>query len=281
MIKAMISASIVLYKTDIPMVSEVIHSFFRGDSVGRKLFLVDNSPTDELKMLEKLYPGQTVYIPSGGNLGYGRAHNIAIRRSIEEGFKYHVVLNPDLSFGSETISGLEKFMDENNDVGACIPDMVNPDGTRSYSSKLLPSLTIGIYRRFFPHCKKTERLNYEYHLKFADNSKVYDVPSISGCFMFLRTSILNETGLFDERFFMYYEDIDFSRRIRKKFRVCHVPTVHAMHISGKAAYKSKKMLMILIKNGVKYFNKYHWFFDFEGKRMNEDALKNVPRHEKA
>lgn len=273
----MTSGSIVLYKTDIPMVSEVIHSFFKGDSSGRVLYLVDNSPTDDLKVLKELYPNQIDYIFCNANLGYGKAHNIAIRKSIEAGQKYHVVLNPDLSFESETIKGLEQFMDDNPDVGACIPDMTNQDGTRCYSSKLLPSVSIGVYRRFLPNSSKTKRLNEEYHLKFADNSKVFDIPSISGCFMFLRISALKEVGLFDERFFMYYEDIDFSRRIRKKFRVSHVPTVHAMHISGKAAYKSKKMLMILVKNGIKYFNKYHWFFDFEGKRMNEEALRSVPR----
>lgn len=119
----MTSGSIVLYKTDIPMVSEVIHSFFRGESSKRKLYLVDNSPTNDLAVLRDLYPEQTEYIFMNENVGYGKAHNVAIRKSQEEGFNYHVVLNLDLSFGEDIISGLEQFMDDNKTVGLCIPDI--------------------------------------------------------------------------------------------------------------------------------------------------------------
>ena len=273
------SGSIVLYKTDIPMVSEVIHSFFRGKSEGRKLYLVDNSPSDELSVLKDLYPEQTEYIFMNENVGFGKAHNVAIRKSMEEGFAYHVVLNPDLSFGEETIPGLECFMNDNPDVGACIPDMMNPDGTRCYSAKLLQTPSTGILRRFLKNSKKTERMNYVFHIKFADHTKVFDVPNISGCFMFFRNEALKDVGLFDERFFMYYEDVDISRRVRTKYRICFVPRVRAIHIGGKEAYHSKKMMKVMIKSAIQYFNKYHWFFDFETRRLNKETLKTVPRKE--
>ena len=272
----MTSGSIVLYKTDIPMVSEVIHSFFRGESSNRKLFLVDNSPSNELSLLADLYKGQIEYIFANANLGYGKGHNIAIRKSMDEGFMYHVVLNPDLSFDETVISGLEAFMNKNEDVGLCMPDIRNmDDNSRRYCCKLLPTPGNGIFRRFFGNTKAAKEMDDRYLLVNADYSKVLDIPYLSGCFMFFRISALREVGLFDENIFMYSEDTDISRRMYKKSRACYVPFVSVKHIADRATYKSKKMLWITIKSAIYYFNKYGWFFDRERKRINNSVLKNV------
>lgn len=274
----MTSGSIVLYKTDISMVSEVIHSFFRGNSSERKLYLVDNSPTDELSSLTDLYKGQIEYIFANANLGYGKAHNIAIRKSMEEGFKYHVVLNPDLSFEADTIPGLEAFMNKNEDVGLCMPDMHSmDDGSRRFGCRLLPTPMNGIFRRFLGDSKMARKMDEDYLLKYADYSKVLDVPYLSGCFMFLRNKTLKDIGLFDENIFMYYEDIDLSRRIYCNSRACYVPYVTALHAAERATYKSKKMLWITIKSAVYYFSKYGWLFDWERNRINSYVKKNIPR----
>ena len=274
----MTSASIVLYKTDIPMVSEVIHSFFRGKSSGRKLYLVDNSPTNELSSLADLYKGQIEYIFANANLGYGKAHNIAIRKSIEGGYKYHVVLNPDLSFGDDTITGLEKFMDENSDAGLCSPDILDYyDGTRKRALKLLPTPLNAFCRAFFFGSKFYKKIDDEYTLKFADYTKVLESPYLSGCFMFFRNESLRKTGLFDENIFMYYEDTDISRRMYRNYRVCCVPYVSSKHIAEKATHKSKKMFWITVKSAIYYFNKYGWFIDAERKKLNKEVLNKIPR----
>lgn len=272
----MTSGSIVLYKTDIPMVSEVIHSFFRGESEGRKLYLVDNSPTDELSSLAELYKGQIEYIFANANLGYGKAHNIAIRRSFDEGFKYHVVLNPDLSFGSDTIKGLELFMDENPEIGLCIPDMFDyQTGERKAGARLLPSPFDGFFRRFMSKSSITLKRDRDYLLKDADYSKPFSAPYISGSFMFFRNEYLKAIGLFDEHFFMYYEDTDISRRMYCKYGNSFVPNFSARHIGARESYKSKKMLLVTLKSAVYYFNKYGWFFDKQRRQINKAVLNSI------
>lgn len=275
----MTSGSIVLYKSDIPMVSEVIHSFFRGDlDKERKLFLVDNSPTDELIKLKELYPEQTEYIFCKANLGYGAAHNIAIKKSIKMGYKYHVVLNPDLSFGSDTIVELERFMDANEDVGQCMPDIRNmDDGSRRNCCKLLPTPANGIFRRFLGNTRFARNLDEKYMLKHADYSKVLDIPYLSGCFMFFRVDALQDIGLFDEKIFMYYEDTDISRRMYTKKRACYVPITQVRHLADRASYKSLKMLLITIKSAIYYFNKYGWFFDKERRLINSMVLAKTKK----
>ena len=272
----MITASIVLYKNDEKEILDVVNSFFSGTVEDKYLFIVDNSPTDELRKVSYRY-AQICYIFGHGNVGYGKGHNIAIDKSLNMNSKYHIILNPDVVFGAETIPALISFMNNNPNVGACIPDMSHPDGERAYSSKLLPTPITGIFRRFFKNSNLTKRMNAEFHLMDADHSKVLDVPSISGCFMFLRLSVIQEIGMFDERFFMYYEDVDLSRRIRKKYRVCLCPTAKAVHAGRKEAYKSRTMMKIMLRSYIMYFNKYHWIFDFEARKMNKETLRNISR----
>ena len=92
-----LSASIVLYQTDLTPLKKVIDSYFACKSEALQLFLVDNSPTDALKSVVTMYPDKEIhYIFNNENMGYGKAHNIAIKKSMEQGLPYHIVLNPDV-----------------------------------------------------------------------------------------------------------------------------------------------------------------------------------------
>lgn len=260
------------------MVSEVIHSFFRGESHNRLLFLVDNSPTNELEFLKGLYTNRIEYIFCNANHGYGKGHNIAIRKSIEKGFKYHVVLNPDLSFNENTLPGLEKFMNENLHVGVCSPDIFDYyDGTRKRALKLLPTPINAFCRGFFHNSKIIKSMDERYTLSFADYTQVIESPYLSGCFMFFRNECFSEIGMFDENIFMYYEDADISRRMFRKYSVCCVPYVTAKHVAEKATHKSKKMFWITVKSAIYYFNKYGWLFDKERRQFNDKVLQTIPR----
>lgn len=99
----MITASIVLYNTKNEQLDAVIKSYAPGKD--RKLFLIDNSP--ERNLHTEAYVGDNVeYIFNNANIGYGAAHNIGIRRAIEAGANYHLVLNPDLRFEPEVIDSV-------------------------------------------------------------------------------------------------------------------------------------------------------------------------------
>jgi GT2 family glycosyltransferase len=100
-----------------------------------------------------------------------------------------------------------------------------------------------------------------------------DVPYLSGCFMLFRTSALKKIGLFDERFFMYPEDIDITRRMNAQFRTLFFPSATIVHDHAKESYKSKKMLWIHLTNLIKYFNKWGWVYDAERKKVNAHTLE--------
>lgn len=266
-----INVSIVLYQTLKDTVIRAIESCLSSELV-LKLYLTDNSPDNRLEELSRI-DKRIVYIFNNSNPGYGTAHNIVIRKSIEEGVKYHLVLNPDVYFDKGVIEELYDFMEKNKDVGNVMPKVLYPDGKLQYLCKLLPTPLDLILRRFIPSKKWKEKRNEIYELKFITYDEIMNIPYLSGCFMFLRVDILKKVGLFDERFFMYLEDTDLSRRIYRVAKNIFYPYVHIYHEYGKGSYKNKKLFMHHIQSAIKYFNKWGWFFDSERKKINQEILE--------
>ena len=270
-----LSASIVLYNTKIEDLKRVIDSYFAYQGE-KQLFLVDNSPSDELKNIVAMYPNKEIhYIFNNANMGYGKAHNIAIRKSIEQGQPYHIILNPDIIIEKDALEKLANYMELHPEVGNIMPKIIYPDGELQYLCKLLPSPIDLIFRRFIPIKKWKEAINKKYELHSFGYDKIMNVPNLSGCFMFLRTEVLKQVGLFDENIFMYLEDIDLNRRIHSKYQTIYYPEATVIHEHQKESYKSKKLLKAHIKSAIYYFNKYGWFFDKERTNINRKTLKEI------
>lgn len=266
----MITISIVTYKTDTEELRKCLTSL--SSSQIKKIYVVDNS---RMQYLEEFCQKQQKieYIPSE-NVGYGTAHNIAIRKAIESKAKYHLVLNSDVYFKPEVMEQIADYMDSHEDVAMVQPNIVYPDGRRQYTCRLLPTPVNLIFRRFLPK-EMLKGMNYRYQLKMFDHQRELNVPYHQGSFMFFRLSAFEKVGLFDERFFMYPEDIDITRRMHKYFRTMFWPEVTVVHAHRAASYKSKRMLKIHMWNMVKYFNKWGWIFDGERKRWNKELLKEI------
>lgn len=243
------------------------------------LYVIDNSPNDKWRILEKRSEENGVtkirYIHNE-NLGYGASHNLAMHETIENGSEYHVVLNPDILFGTEVLPVLVDFMDKNPDASYVLPKVVYPNGEIQYLCKLLPAPGDLIFRRFMPKTKWSEKKNDRYCLKNFGYDKVINPPCLSGCFMFMRLSVLSENNIFfDDRFFMYFEDFDLIRRLHRVSKTLYFPRVQIIHDHQKESYKSSRMLLAHIKSAFKYFGKYGWWFDKERKVMNERVLEEI------
>ncbi len=266
-----ISASIVLYKSG-NEVRQTIGSFL-NTSLSVKLFLIDNSPTDTLnsKLADFISDKRVHYVFNNRNLGYGAGHNIALRESIHTS-KYHLILNPDISFTKGTLEKLYNFAEQYPDIGLIIPKVIYPNGTVQFVCKLLPTPLDLLFRRFLPNALLGERME-RFELRKSGYNKIFEAAYIHGCFMFLRTEALKKVGLFDERFFMYPEDIDLTRRIHQQYRTIFYPEVEIVHEHAKGSYKSLKLFWIHITNMIKYFNKWGWVFDSERKKVNRKILE--------
>lgn len=268
----MITASIVTYNTDKEMLRTLL-SCVATSSID-KLYLIDNSPTDRLREFETVSL-KMEYCFGQGNIGYGAAHNIALRKSMDLGAIYHVILNPDIRFGQGVIDSLRIYMDANPTVGLVMPNVVYPDYQQQYLCKLLPSPLDLIGRRFLPFRQYVQRRNLKFEMRGSQYDKTMFVPFLSGCFMFLRMEALKKVGSgFDDRFFMYCEDLDLCRRlIMSGYQNMFYPDVTIIHAHQKASYHSSKMLRMHIMSAIRYFNKWGWVFDRYRGNINKLATQ--------
>jgi GT2 family glycosyltransferase len=250
----MINTSIVIYKHKYDEIAGLLQTLSKVADIGT-VFIIDNSPkeTDDVRLRQ----GVTYIYNNGKNLGYGSAHNIAIRESIKQSVDYHLVVNPDVDFEPDIMIDIEKYMSHHPDVGLLSPKMFSPDGELQYQCKRLPSPADLIMRRFLPD-KWTTKRRYRYEMRDTGYDHIMEVPYLQGSFMFFRTNALEEIGLFDERFFMYPEDIDITRRMSLRYKTIFYPEASIIHAHQRASYKSLKMLLIHIREMIKYFNKWGW-----------------------
>jgi GT2 family glycosyltransferase len=266
-----ITASIVIYKNDLGLLQRAVDSFLEStrDSV---LYLIDNSPKDHYAKYFK--HDRIKYIFNNKNVGFGPGHNLALKEILQGNCSaYHVVLNPDVYFGKETMAKLLHYIEANPKIGLIMPKVLYPDGTLQPLCKLLPSPFTLFSRRFLQFYPSwSNRLNHWYEMHFSGYDKIMDVPFLSGCFMFLRTEALREVGLFDERIFLYTEDTDLTRRIHRRYRTVFFPEAIIYHYNQRGSYKNAIKLIHHIFSAVTYFNKWGWFNDNERKFINERVL---------
>ena len=263
----MLNISIVLYHPKweqevLPLVTELlkVHNL-------RRIYLLDNSETKSKEPIAK--SPKLRYMHMDANLGYGKAHNIAIRETAYEQTAFHLVMNSDIRVHAEDIDAMHDWMIANSQVGQLMPKVLNPDGSQQYLAKRLPAPLDVFGRRFLP-AFLMKRRNKRYELRDKDLNRPINAPYLSGCFMMLRTKAVVEAGLFDERFFMYPEDIDLTRRIHRNYLTLYYPAWTIVHDHAQASYKNKHMLRIHIQNMCRYFNKWGWCFDKERKLFNNN-----------
>ena len=264
-----VTASIVLYKTPEHQLRRLLEALERS-TTRPQLIIVDNSPAPTPTAFSADW---ITYIKAEENRGYGAGHNIALRRILDNS-DYHFVLNPDIYFGPSELEKMLEYVQNNRTVGLLMPKVINPDGSIQYLCKLMPTPLDLILRRFTPSplAPMLKHRIDKYELRFTGYEREMDVPYLSGCFMLLRTSALMKVGLFDERFFMYPEDLDLSRRVHAQFRTVFFPPAIVVHDHARASYRNLRALWIHTSNMVKYFNKWGWIWDSTRAQVNRATL---------
>lgn len=265
-------ASIVLYNTDRAMLKKAIDSFLNTQlTADKRLYLIDNSPNDQLSDMVA-YHQDIIYIANPSNPGFGAAHNIGIQKAIEAEADYHFVINPDISVNEDVILPMIEYMNQHPEIGMMMPAILNSDGTKQFLPKLLPS-PYSVFMRKFKRPKSIyEKFINRYELRDVADDKIYSCPILSGCFTLFRTSVLKELGAYDDRFFMYFEDWDLSRRIHEKYATVYFPTVSVFHDYESGANHNPRLFKIFVRSAISYFNKWGWIFDSKRKTYNQRTL---------
>jgi len=217
--------------------------------------VVDNSDSNQVaSFLTQNYSELPLELIQGqGNIGFGRAHNIALQKMGE----FHLILNPDIQLAQDALVNALDFMRENENCGLLSPQASWPDGQRQYLCKRYPSVFDLFLRGFAPRKMRSlfsSRLaRYEMQAE-TQNAVYWNPPIVSGCFMFFRSAILKEVGGFRDEFFLYFEDFDLSLRSRRIADTAYVPTVRVLHAGGHASKKGFWHIKVFIQSAIKFFS---------------------------
>lgn len=262
--------SIVVYKPNIDQLQQTINSLCKS-SVDLKIVLADNSPLPSLDISTFKFDKPLEYHFNGENLGYGRAHNKNLLGQNKDSAKYFLVLNPDVFFDGLLLQELIKRLALHEDIGLCIPKICHPAGHIQMINRRIPRpvdyvisfLSCKLNTEFF----QTPTYN-RYLLKDINTDDLFYCPTVSGCFMFFRSSAFIDVGGFDERFFLYLEDTDLSRRVSEKYKTIVFSDLVAYHHWSRGAYRNLKLFINFVQSLVLYFNKWGWLRDSQRDKLN-------------
>ncbi|SDK21288.1 Glycosyltransferase, GT2 family [Catalinimonas alkaloidigena] len=233
-----------------------------------EVWVVDNNSVDgSVEMVRRRFP-EVRLIANQENVGFSRANNQAIRQSTGE---YVLLLNPDTVLEEDTLAKCCRFMDEHPDAGGLGIKMVDGQGTFLPESKRgLPTPRVAFYKVFglsalFPRSRRFGR----YHLGFLSADETHEVEVLSGAFMVLRRSVLDQIGLLDEDYFMYGEDIDLSYRITLAgYKNYYFPETRIIHYKGESTKRTSLNYVFVFYRAMIIFARKH----FSGRHAGIFAL---------
>lgn len=263
-----ISGCVVLYRHSENQLKDLFQAIANSD-VKIDFVVVDNSPDNSIESFVRSYGFAYQHNPA--NPGFGASHNLGFAQCA--GSDYHFILNPDVYFATDVLSGLSHFLAENTDVALVSPKILYPNGSLQRLCKLLPNPLNLFARRFVPPLSRY--LDYNFELRWFNYDAMADIPYMSGCFMAIRSSAFARVGGFDDRFFMYLEDTDLSRRLLQEGRLVFNPQYTVYHVFEKASYHNPRLLRAHIASAIYYFNKWGWMFDGERRRVNRKTVQQL------
>lgn len=199
------------------------------------LILVNNDHPNQGLKIKKKFP-EIILINSPNNKGYGSGLNLAIKKTFQENPEAILIVNNDIILEKTTIS--------------CLIDFIERKKVHIISPKILDSRG----KIWFAGGEIDKN-------RFTAGHKAGKLDFLSGCCMLIKSEVFKKIGLFDEKFFMYYEDVDFCLRARKVgFKLAIVPQAIAYHYQEKNFFQKNKMEYYLAKNHLLFVKKHAPFW---------------------
>jgi GT2 family glycosyltransferase len=236
------------------------------------IYLIDNSNKNSKEFF--LFDKRIKYIKNIKNVGYGKAHNISIKHAINNNLKYCFILNYDIELSDNVFIDLMNFINSNKDVAMAMPMIVNQDFSPQWLPKLQPTPIDILKRKLFHISNRLFFKNFmnKYEFRDINFNNSYNIPNLSGCFLLLNIDLLRNEAFFDERFFLYFEDYDLSRRVTMKYKTIIYNKSFVVHDYQSSANRNLYLFFIYFTSFIKYFNKWGWFNNKKLKFINKNIF---------
>lgn len=249
-----VSACLVLYHSGAQVINAV--KCIQASTIPVELYIVDNSPAEPTARVIQTMCPQAMVLSQQKNLGFGRANNAVIPHLRSQ---YHLLINPDVTFEPDLIERMVAFMDEHKDVNVLTPRVFNPDGTEQFLPRRQPTVRYLLGGRLGKFNGRFRQWREEYTMQNERITAPVEVRYATGCFLLIRTPIFYQMHGFDERFFLYHEDSDLSRRVVEFYpKLVYHPDMHVTHAWHRDSSHRFKPLMQHVISTFKFFTKWGW-----------------------
>jgi N-acetylglucosaminyl-diphospho-decaprenol L-rhamnosyltransferase len=234
-----------LAQDDVPDITVVVVNYNTGHLLDRlfsalaaargdlriQTIVIDNASRDNsVEILRSKYPTVEL-IENAINVGFGRANNQAVSKIRGQ---YALLLNPDAFVLPDTLYKTLSFMQQNPRCGILGVKLVDENGSLQPSCRFFPTpwnvflAGTGLHR-FFPGTRLVDDMSW-------DHSRIRECDWVPGCYYLVRKEVVDQIGLFDPRFFLYYEEVDHCRRAHLAgWKVCFYPNTQVVHTGGESA----------------------------------------------
>lgn len=219
-----------------------------------EIIVIDNSRDEELEFALKKNYKAVKYIPNK-NTGFGAGNNLGAR---EAHGQLLIFLNPDTVVGKYAIDNLVKFYQNNKMNGIAAPILLGKDGKpyQQGSRELTPLralFVLSFINKFFPN----NPVSKKYFLRDWDKKSVVDVDVAPGTAFIISKLLFNKLNGFDEKFFLFFEEFDLCRRVRKAgYKINIMPEAKVMHYWGESTKQNKDIKKIFSESRFYYFRKH-------------------------
>lgn len=215
-----------------------LRSVFHLDYPDFRVVVIDNASSDgSFEHAKKSYP-KAHFIKNSENVGFARGMNVGIRFALDHGAQYIWLVNPDAIVPKESLEPLVDILEKNRGVGIVSPIIKRPGG----------SIWFGGGKISWRHMRAK-------HVPPRSLSTPFETGFVSGCAPLIKAAVFQKVGLFDERFFLYYEDADLSLRAKKSgFSIIVHPGVSISH--SEESRKNPEKTYWLVRSGLLFFRKH-------------------------
>lgn len=256
---------------------------FAQPQLSYEVIVVDNNSGDDvLSMVQEIFKeradqgsqqqalpiSKSLLIPpikvidAKSNGGFAKGNNLGVQAAVGD---YVMILNPDIAVVPGALEKMVSYMKTDPKAGIIGPKLINPDGSVQYSARRFPNFLTPLYRRtFFGRLPWAKRSVDSYLMKDSTHQSAQEVDWLFGACLLLSRPVLNKIGLLDERFFMYFEDLDLCRRCwAAGYKVVYFAEVEMVHYHQRLSAERSGILGVFSKggrihiiSGIKYFLKY-------------------------
>ena len=250
------------------LLRECLKTVFASTGVTMRVVVVDNASTDGSAAMVRAEFPQAELIENRDNIGYPAGNNVGLRHLGYRGIgdvdadtaRYALLLNPDTEVPATAFRDMAAFMDAHPNVGVAGPKLVLPDGSLDKACRRgFPTPTVALYHfaglsKLFPNSPRFAR----YNMTYLDPDQEAEVDSVVGAYMQIRREAVEATGLLDESFFMYGEDLDWALRIQRAgwTNVYH-PQVVVKHVKRAASRQSPRAQFEFYRAMLLFYRKHY------------------------